>query len=55
MNCYLCKSQIDRPDVYIVAGPDEWSEPDDPHTWPLEPAHQDCLDRAAALIEKVTA
>jgi hypothetical protein len=38
------------PDVYVVPGPDEWSEPDDPQTWPLEPAHQDCLDRAVKSL-----
>jgi hypothetical protein len=50
MNCYLCKQPISRPDVYVVAGPNKWSEPDDPHTWPLEPAHQGCLDRAVELV-----
>jgi ferredoxin len=50
MKCYLCRQSIERPDVYVVPGPDRWSEPDDPTTWPLEPTHQDCLSRAVKLM-----
>jgi hypothetical protein len=57
--CYLCKRTIGEPDVYIAL-PDQGPAPrrkgDDEDrnedcSW--EPAHQDCLDRAVELMEKL--